>query len=72
MTELAGVRAYATNPPSLGQNASSRPVWIVVQASVPPELNTMVEAVLAEAEKSPELADLETRLKLNKPEIKVA
>jgi multidrug efflux pump len=73
MTGLAGVRAYATNPPSLGQNSGSRPVWIVVQSSVPQEeLSKMIEAVLAEAEKSPALADLETRLKLNKPEVKVA
>lgn len=73
MSELPGVRAFATNPPSLGQNASSKPVWITIQASVPPEeLNQMVEAVLAEAEKHPSLANLETRLKLNVPEIKVA
>jgi multidrug efflux pump len=71
--KLPGVRAFATNPPSLGQNASSKPVWINIQASVPPaELNRMVEAVMAEAEKSPALANLDTRLKLNVPEIKVA
>ncbi len=70
--KLPGVRAFATNPPSLGQNASSKPVWINLQASVPPaELNRMVEAVMAEAEKSPALANLDTRLKLNVPEIKV-
>ena len=73
MSALPGVRAFATNPPSLGQNASSKPVWIAIQASVPPEeLNRMVEAVLAEAEKHPSLANLETRLKLNVPEIKVS
>ena len=73
MAELPGVRAFATNPPSLGQNASSKPVWITIQASVSPEeLNKMVEAVLLEAEKEPSLANLETRLKLNVPEIKVS
>jgi multidrug efflux pump len=73
MAELPGVRAFATNPPSLGQNASSKPVWIAIQASVSPEeLNKMVEAVLLEAEKEPSLANLETRLKLNVPEIKVS
>ena len=73
MSSLPGVRAFATNPPSLGQNASSKPVWITIQASVPPEeLNRMVEAVLLEAEKEPSLANPDTRLKLNVPEIKVS
>ena len=73
MKKLPGVLAYANNPPSLGQNASSRPVWIAVQAQAEyAELNKMVEAVLAEAEKHPALANLESRLKLNKPEIKVS
>jgi multidrug efflux pump len=73
MSQLPGVRAFATNPPSLGQSASSKPVWIALQASVPPEeMNRMVEAVMLEAEKEPSLANVETRLKLNVPEIKVS
>jgi multidrug efflux pump len=73
MKELPGVLAYATNPPSLGQNAGSRPVWIALETQGEySELNKMVEAVIAEAEKHPALANLETRLKLNKPEIKVS
>ena len=73
MAQLAGVRAFPNNPPSLGQNAGSKPVWIAIQASVPPaEMSRLVEAILLEAEKSPALANIETRLKLNVPEIKVA
>ena len=72
MKSLPGVLAYATNPPSLGQNASSRPVWLALQSQVEySELSGMVEKVLREAEALPQLANLETRLKLNKPEIKV-
>ncbi len=64
--------AYATNPPSLGQNASSRPVWIAIESQVEySELNKLVEAVMAEAEKFPQVVNVESRLKLNKPEIKV-
>ena len=64
--------AYATNPPSLGQNASSRPVWIAIESQVEySELNKLVEAVMAEAEKFPQVVNVELRLKLNKPEIKV-
>jgi multidrug efflux pump len=71
--DLPGVNAYASNPPSLGQNASSKPVWIVIEHSGEyAEINTMVEKIMVEAEKEPSLANIETRLKLNKPEIKVA
>jgi multidrug efflux pump len=70
---LPGVNAYASNPPSLGQSANSKPVWLNVQyAGDYAELNRMVEQILIEAEKHPALANLETRLKLNKPEIKVS
>jgi multidrug efflux pump len=73
LSALPGVQAYASNPPSLGQNASSKPVWIVIEHSGEyAELNQMVEDIMAEAAKSPALANIETRLKLNKPEIKVA
>jgi multidrug efflux pump len=73
MKQLPGVLAYANNPPSLGQNASSRPVWITIQSQVEySELSRLVEQVLAEADKRPELANVETRLKLNKPELKVS
>lgn len=73
LKQLPGVLAYANNPPSLGQSASSRPVWIAIQSQVEyDELNRLVERVLAEAEKRPELANVETRLKLNKPELKVS
>ncbi|HWV80127.1 MAG TPA: efflux RND transporter permease subunit [Hyphomicrobiaceae bacterium] len=71
--QLPGVLAYATNPPSLGQNASSRPVWIAVAMQGEyDEISRTVEAIIAEAEKHPSLANLESRLKLNKPEIKVS
>ncbi|MCW5749582.1 MAG: efflux RND transporter permease subunit [Alphaproteobacteria bacterium] len=71
--ELAGVQGFVTNPPSLGQNLRSPPVWIVLQSSVDfDELNRMVEMVMAEASTYPALANVDTRLKLNKPEIKVS
>jgi multidrug efflux pump len=72
MKLMPGVLAYATNPPSLGQNASSRPVWISVAMQAEyQQIASLVDAIIAEAEKHPSLANLETRLKLNKPEIKV-
>ncbi len=71
--ELAGVQGFVNNPPSLGQNLRSPPVWIVLQGSMDyDELNRLVGLVLAEAAKYPALANLDTRLKMNKPEIKVS
>ncbi len=71
--ELAGVQAFAGNPPSLGQNTRSAPIWIVLLTNADyDDLNRMVAAVMAEAEKYPALANIDTRLKLNKPEIKVS
>ncbi|WP_374632048.1 efflux RND transporter permease subunit [Ferrovibrio sp.] len=71
--ELAGVQGFVSNPPSLGQNLRSSPIWIVVQASVESdELNRLVERIMVEARKMPALDNLDTRLKLNKPEVKVA
>ncbi len=71
--ELAGVQAFADNPRSLGQNLRSPAVWMVLEASVDyDELNRLVGLVLAEAEKYPALANVDTRLKLNKPEVKVS
>ncbi|MBP6819720.1 MAG: efflux RND transporter permease subunit [Ferrovibrio sp.] len=73
MRELAGVQGFADNPRSLGQNLRSPAVWIVLQANVDyDELNRMVAMVLVEAEKYPALANVDTRLKLNKPEVKVS
>lgn len=72
-SELAGVQGFVNNPPSLGQNLRSSPIWIVLQGSMDyEELNRLVGLVLLEAAKYPALANLDTRLKLNKPEIKVS
>lgn len=72
-TELAGVQGFVNNPPSLGQNLRSPPIWIVLQGSMDyEELNRLVGLVLAEAAKYPALTNVDTRLKMNKPEIKVA
>ncbi len=71
--ELAGVQGFVNNPPSLGQSSRSPPVWIVLQGSLEfEELNRLVHLVMAEAEKYPALTNIDTRLKLNKPEIKVS
>jgi multidrug efflux pump len=70
---IPGVMAFAANPPSLGQSAISKPVQIVIETSRSyKELEGMVEKLTAEArEKFPALVNLDTDLKLNKPQLRV-
>ncbi|MEQ1889480.1 MAG: efflux RND transporter permease subunit [Alphaproteobacteria bacterium] len=69
---LPGVMAFPMNRPSLGQNPGSRPIWMVLQSSdTYPEIERMTQQVLTEARKYPGFINLDTNLKLNKPELKV-
>lgn len=69
---VPGVMAFPTNRPSLGQSALSKPVSFVVQTSRSyPELERMVQALIDKAREHPAFANLDTDLKLNKPELKV-
>jgi len=69
---VPGVRAFPTNPPSLGQRATSKPVEFVVmsQASYP-ELARMVDAFVEKLKGYPGLQNLDTDLRLNTPELNV-
>ena len=69
---LPGVRAFPTNPPSLGQSARSKPVEFVImsQASYA-ELAKLVDVFTAELRKYPGLVNLDTDLRLNTPELRV-
>ncbi|HYG43305.1 MAG TPA: efflux RND transporter permease subunit [Bordetella sp.] len=69
---LPGVKAFPTNPPSLGQSARSKPVEFVIlsQASYP-ELAKLVEVFLKELRDYPGLQNLDTDLRLNTPELRV-
>jgi multidrug efflux pump len=70
-TEMPGVLAFPINPPSLGQNFRNPAVQFVIQAPSYEELDRMVDKVLARARKYPGLANLDTDLKLNKPQLVV-
>lgn len=69
---LPGVRAFPSNPASLGQRATSKPVEFVIlsQASYP-ELAEMTDAFMARLEEYPGLQNLESDLRLNTPELQV-
>lgn len=74
LSQIPGIRLFATNPPSLGQGgATSKPVEFVLRSSDPyAEIKGYVDQLLAEVSNSPALTNLETNLILDKPQIKVS
>ncbi|MSQ48983.1 MAG: efflux RND transporter permease subunit [Betaproteobacteria bacterium] len=69
--DMPGVLAFPVNPPSLGQSFRNPPVQFVVQASSYEALERMTDALLARARQSKELANPDTDLRLNKPQLAV-
>ncbi len=68
---LPGVFAFPVNPPSLGQSFRNPPVQFVVQANTYEELDAMMNRLLAKARESPAIANPDTDLRLNKPQLAV-
>jgi multidrug efflux pump len=69
---IPGVRAFALNPPSLGQRGSSRPIEFVVQGSGTYEqLQEYVGKLVERVEQYPGMTNVDTDLKLNKPEFRL-
>ena len=73
MFGVPGVLAFPITPPSLGAGGiSSNPVEIVIQTTRSyEELQQITDTIMAEARTNPNLINLDTDLKLNKPELKV-
>ncbi|NLD67834.1 MAG: efflux RND transporter permease subunit [Limnobacter sp.] len=72
LTRITGVRASANNPGSFGQSARNRPIEFVVQTTESYEqLDEYVERLLVEARRFPGLTNLDTDLRLNKPQLEV-
>ncbi len=68
---LPGVLAFPVNPPSLGQSFRNPPVQFVVQANSYEELDAMMNRLLARARESKAIANPDTDLRLNKPQLAV-
>jgi len=68
---MPGVLAFPVNPPSLGQNFRNPPVQFVVQGNSYEDLDRRVNALMAQARRSPALANVDSDLKLNKPQLSV-
>ncbi|HEX2258011.1 MAG TPA: efflux RND transporter permease subunit, partial [Afifellaceae bacterium] len=73
MFRVPGILAFPVNPPPLGQSGGAKPVNFVLQTTQPYEaLAETVEAFLARAAEWPGLVNLESDLKLDKPQLKVS
>ncbi|MFP5344199.1 MAG: efflux RND transporter permease subunit [Gammaproteobacteria bacterium] len=71
MFGLPGVLAFPVQPPSLGQSFRNPPLQFVLQGNSYAELQTMVNAMQAKAGQFPGLINLDSDLKLNKPQLSV-
>jgi multidrug efflux pump len=73
LRRIAGVQATAFNPASLGVRSFGKPFQFVIQSTASYEdLNKAAEALLGRLKNNPGLADLDTDMRLNKPEVRVA
>src|SRR3989338_8216041 len=63
--------AFPINPPSLGQSFRNPPIQFVVQGNSYPELERMVNQLMDRTRAYPGLMNMDSDLKLNKPQLKV-
>lgn len=68
---IPGVMAFLINPPSLGQNFAA-PVEYVLEADTYEELQAAVGAMMAKASQTHHLVNLDTDLRLNKPQLDIS
>ncbi len=72
LKRIPGLSVSAVNPPSLGQSRGSRPVEFVIETSGTYEqLQGYVAAVMEKVADYPGLVNLDSDLKLNKPELRI-
>ena len=71
MRELPGVLAFPINPPSLGQSFRNPPIQFVVQGPSYAELEKFMDVLIPKAREYPGLTNVDTDLKLNKPQLSV-
>jgi len=72
LISIPGVLAFVINPPSLGGRFSSSPVEYVLQADTYEDLGAAVGTMMAAASKLGYLINLDTDLRLNKPQLDIS
>jgi multidrug efflux pump len=71
LISIPGVLAFVINPPAIGGRFSSSPVEYVLQADSYDELSQGVGVLMGEASKLGYLINLDTDLRLNKPQLDI-
>jgi multidrug efflux pump len=73
LAQIPGVTAFASVPASLGANLRDRPVNVVITSGDSYEdMNRVVQGLIQELQKNPRLQQIDTDLRLNRPELRVA
>jgi multidrug efflux pump len=73
LQDIPGIRAFPVNRPPLGQSARNQPVNFVIRSSMEyAELQVYVDELLDRLGDYPALESLDSDLKLNAPQLKVA
>ncbi len=72
LRRIAGVTAFASNPPSLGTSNNARPIEFVLQSSgTYEELDQVTRRFMERISEFPGLTNIDSDLKLNKPEMTI-
>jgi multidrug efflux pump len=72
LSQMTGMRVFANNPPSLGQNARSNPVMFVIGSSRSyEEMDKYAQLLLQKARTNPGLPNVRVDLRMNKPQLSV-
>ena len=72
LISIPGVLAFVINPPSIGGRFSSSPVEYVLEADNYEELSQGIGIMMGEASKLGYMINLDTDLRLNKPQLDIA
>ncbi len=68
---VPGVLAFPVNPPSLGRTSLDQPISFIIKGNDYDDLYLVTEEIMKQAQKIPGVINLNSDLKLNKPELLV-
>jgi len=71
MNQFTGIRAFPSQPPTIGERRSAQPVQFVLKASRVETLIEVLPKFLEEAQQNPALRFVDADLKINRPEVSV-
>lgn len=72
LNEIPGIRAFAVNPPGLGQSSFQQPVQFVIGGSTYDQLGEWSERILERARENPDLQGLDADYEETRPQLNVS